>query len=394
MYFKKIIFIVLGLSLLVTACTTTPVALPTAVPLAVVPTLPPPTPTTPPIPNTPTPPPPTATHTPPPNTPTPRATQTPLPVDPVINILEPANQSQLMVGDAVVIRGLAQVDATHSVWVSLFTGDGRLLLDEQAEITRQGNSNTATWLVTISVPPNVIGINQLLATVRDTGNQIVAQIDYAVNLAVDTEVAERYLILDEPVLGQNVIAGHYMVVQGYSRLPSGNRIYIEVYGNDCQDLIADVSFLVGGTGSWFGYPDLPDDYEGRACLIAYAGIRGEPNWRETQTSVTVLAEDDPAASGITFLYPSDEIVLSAGDTFKTFGIAFNAVDRKVKVSIFLAGGELVAQVEDVPTDRLGYWEAEIQIPPGIEGPAILDIITGEAGDFGHAQTTQIIIINP
>ena len=393
-------FIIL-LVLIITACAgTTPSAtlppLPTSASQAKLPTLPPATPTTDQLPptldltksnpqSTPT-----DSVTRPPTS-TPRPTRTPKPLDPIVNIINPSANSFVEVGQATVLSGLTQLNPTETIWISLITNDGRLILDEEAIVERR-QSGSSNWEVALELPLSVTGIVQLRATVRNDEGEILAETQHPVHLLVNTETANRYILLDKPTQGENLIAGHYALLQGYAKNPSLNRITVEVFAEDCQTSIAEESFVVGGSGKWFGLPNLPEDVVGPACVAAYAGNRGEANWREVQTVVNILPKDDPAATGVTIVNPIADSIYRPGETISTWGVIYNAVDNQAVVSLILEDGQLLAR-EEVTVDRLGYWEFSLPLPADVAGIAAFDVTTGEAGDFGHAQTQHLITIS-
>ncbi len=391
------LFVTLPLILLLAACNASPpppslpalptsaaiVALPTELPASPTSPLPPtsqPAPTEETIPAT-------ATF---PPTPTPRPTATPKPVDPLVNIINPAPNSQVEVGAPVKLSGLTQLNQTDSVWISLFSNDGRLIFAQEAEIERRtiGSSN---WEANVDLPPSMTGIAMLEASVQSEDGEILAQAAQTNNFYVNTEAANRYILLDEPIERQNVVAGHYVVLRGYSQNPSLNRITVEIFAEDCQTSISKESFVVSGTGAWFGLPNVPENITGEACVAAYTGARGEENWREVQTRINILPKDDPASTGVLIINPPVDAAFKPGETMSAWGVIYNAVDREAVVSLILEDGQLLTR-EEITVDRLGYWEADILLPTDVAGIASFDVTTGEAGDFGHAQTQRLIAL--
>jgi hypothetical protein len=321
---------------------------------------------------------------------TPRPSATPDAVEPFLNFQTPVENSSFLLGSQLTAGGFAQLNPEQSIWISLISNDGRLLIDIEAVATLQ-SSNTYSWQGTLTVPPHVNGPVRLVGTVRDTDNQILSQAERPVFLALDTTTEDRFMLMREPVIGQIAVSGYYLQMQGTSLVPSGNFITVEIWHEQCRTLADRVGFSVGGGGAWYALPVVPVDVTGPACVLAYAGRRGDPNWREAQITISILPPDDPDAAGIYLLQPRENMAADPGQTFTANGTALNPVDDVVMVTVSLENGQILAQ-EEVEVSPRGYWEIEITLPADVEGVAALTVRSGEAGDVGHAEIQRLFTI--
>lgn len=389
---KPTFFLLTTLILLLAACGAP--ALPTPIPTAQVPTAAP----------THTPPPPTrelspvtrATSTalpPSPTNPPTRPTATPAPVTPIISISQPAaGDLSLVLGSELVLSGLAQRNEPQTIWVTLITPDRIVLVDTPATFSRSGG-NTDAWQASFTVPEFIVGPAQLQATIRDSQNQIVVAEVRAVTLTLDASRTPRFLALQRPVYNQNVVAGYYLFMDGQTGLPAGGLITMKILTDDCQTEAARQSFAIGGGyGSyWYGYIGVPRNLSGPACAIAYFGTPGADNWRQALVPINILAETDEAAAGIFIVNPTAGSVARAGQSFAISGLAYNAVDDTVLVTITLDGGQILSQATAV-VDDFGYWELNLTLPPDIAGSAAISAVTGLPGDDYYVETQLLLTI--
>lgn len=377
----KLVFTFFILVLLLVACAG-PAPMPTQAPIA---QLPPPTATTLPATrdlaepvNTPLP------TIPPPTRP---PTATPTPVDVWINVTNPKEGADLVMGSDVVIRGLVQKEAAQTIWLSLVSATGHLLAEVQA---REGETS---WEASFSIPQNVSGTAFLQAAVRDEAGTVLGENNTRVNLALNADATDRFLVFAMPVFGETAVSEFNILFSGQTKLPANNTVTIEIWEN-CETSVARQRFILGRSPNsfpWQGFVVVPKDLVGRACAVATSGEVGADNWREAQTVIDVLPQDHPDARGVALGYPPPNQTITAGSSLTLYGTALNVREGPVTVSVMLDNGRVVGQSSAV-TDYWGYWEAEITLPVDIVGIAEVTIAAGEQGEDNYAETSTLITI--
>ncbi|MCA9938066.1 MAG: hypothetical protein KC418_05460 [Anaerolineales bacterium] len=386
------LFLLTG-TLLLCACNAP--SLPTPIPTVLVPTT---TPTNaPPLPTRDLAQIPVATATPLPAFPTPlppHPTDTPTPIAPIISIGQPTADVSLVLGSELTVSGLAQRNEGQTIWVTLITPDRVLLVDMPAEVSQSGG-NTDGWRASFTVPEFIIGPAQIQATIRDSQNQIITAQALAVNLALDVNRTPRYITLDHPLTDQIAVAGYYLFMDGLTGLPTGGLLTMKILMDDCQTETAKFSFpITGGYGGyWYGYIGVPRNVAGPACAVATFGTPGEDTWRQALVPINILPKTDEAAAGIFIVSPASNSTALAGKGFALSGLAYNAIDDMVLVTITLDGGQVLSQ-GTAAVDDFGYWELTLTLPPDVEGSADISVITGLPGDEGYAETHLLITILP
>jgi hypothetical protein len=374
----------IGLVALLAACNQEP--LPTPMSLAIVPTIPPAPTFLPPTTDL------TAMASAPaavtaPATVLPAPTFTPAPLRPGIDIGAPDADADLTMGSDIVARGLVQRDPSHTVWLSLITYNGLLLVESQAVVEDLG------WRAGLTVPLVVSGAASLTASIRDESGETLAQYQIPVSLVLDTESTDRYLALFRPVSGDSAMAGFNLFFDGRAQRPVNNTVTISVWSDDCMTQVARQSFVLRGSGYWQGFVVIPRTVSGPGCAIAHFGTPGEETWREAQVPVQILANDDENARGITIGNPPGGSTMTAGQEMLVYGTALNASEESVQVSVLLENGRIISQTNTV-TDYWGYWELPVLLPVDIEGPAAIIASAGEPGANNYAETQALISIKP
>jgi hypothetical protein len=387
-HFRLALFCLCLMAATLVACGNQPPVIPTQIPVAALPTA------------SPTVLPPTrdlnqpansvATMTPAPS-PTPRPpTATPTPADVWVRIAVPEEGATMLMGSDVIVRGLMQRNPAETVWVSLFSATGRLLVEAQARLGEN------SWEAGFAVPETVSGTAFLAATVRDAAGEPLATDRLRVELALDAATSERFLVLMQPLVEETAVVGFNLLFAGQTLLPAGNVITVEVWAN-CEERVAQQSFVMGRSSRsfpWQGFLVVPKDMApGVACAIARAGEPGTENWREAGRLITVLAQDDPQAQGIRLGYPPANAAVTAGEALLLYGTALNVSEGPVTVSMSLANGRAIGQVSTV-SDFWGYWETTITIPIDVEGEAQITITAGEPDDDTYSEMTTLVTVNP
>ena len=199
---RKFFVITLVLLTALAACGNPSPSIPTQVPLAELPTEPPPSPTSLPPTRDLNAPMPTveggaaieATAV--PDNPTPRPTATATPISPIINLSNPDNGAQIVLGSDIVVRGLSQMEASQTISVTLLSANGRTLN------SAAGVVNPVGWEAGLHVPTSSSGSATLQASILDSAGAVLAQDSASVVLVLDTANSDRYLALYNPVEGK------------------------------------------------------------------------------------------------------------------------------------------------------------------------------------------------
>lgn len=376
-------FVLILLMSLFVACGNDPgPAVPTRLPAAELPTEPPPSPT--PLPPTRD----LSTATPEPATAVPEppalpVTAVPTPVEARLSLSAPDNGAQLLLGSDIVVRGLAQLDATHSVSVTLFSPTGHILS------SATGVVNAVGWEAGLQVPENISGAATLRANVVDGNGNVLAQDSATVNLVLDAAASDRYLALYNPVEGDTAVAGYFLFFDGRAQQPVGSRITIALWMDECQTQVASFTLTMEGSGYWQGQLGIPANVAGPGCAIASFGTPGEAAWREVQIPINVLAADSEEATGVTIINPAAGSAFPSGQTLYLSGTAFNAA--RVQVSVLLENGRIVGETSAVP-NSLGLWEAELLLPFDVAGPAEITVVAQDASSAPLAETRRVMTI--
>lgn len=321
--------------------------------------------------------------------PTPPPTATPTPVDVWVRIAVPEEGASVVMGSDVIVRGLVQRAADHTVWLSLYSATGRLLAETQA------GTGENSWEAGFTVPQSVSGTAFLEAAVRDAAGELLATGRTRIELALDAATSDRFLVLMQPLVDETAVAGFNILFDGRVLLPANNTITVEIWEN-CAERVAQQSFIMGRSSTsfpWQGFVVVPEDLTGPACAVARAGEPGADNWREAQRLITVLPQDDPEARGVRLGSPTENVNIAAGDSLLLYGTALNVSEGPVAVSVVLDNGRTISQAATT-SDYWGYWEVSVNLPGDVVGSAQVTITVGDPEDDNYAETTTLITINP
>ena len=378
------LLLIIGLVLLIGACSQPSDVVPTLAPVAAIPTLPPEATAMPPTPE------PIITDTPAPTTPettTEPLTAVPTPVQPMINLSAPEEGIDVLMGAEIAARGLAQLDpAVHSVVVELVSPNGRVLTTSDASTNEMG------WEANLTVPEFVSGVGLLQVSIRDEEGNVLALDQTTITLVLDTAVTDRYLALYRPTVGETSVAGYNLFFDGRAQRPVSNKVVISVWADNCQKQVAAQSFDLGGSGYWQGFIIVPQDAAGAACAVAHFGEPGEETWREAQIPIILYPADDPDAKGIVVGNPAPNSHISAGGEVRLYGTVYNAVNESVMISVLLDNGRIISEQFAAP-DYWGYWETWLNLPYDVLGPAQITVSTGDPNKDNYAETITTIIID-
>ena len=319
-----------------------------------------------------------------------RVTPVPTSVNTVVNIITPDAESNLLMGSLVELFGLVQKEEADTVWVSLVTANGRLLVEQQATL------NDIGWDVLIPVPAFVSGAATLQARVLDGAGVVQNMYQHPVMLVPNKETADRYLLLYRPELDETAVSGFNVIFDGEMKFPVNNTVTVSIWADECRTRVASQNYVLGSSSKpfyWQGFVIVPRDVTGAVCAVASFGEPGEANWREAQMPINVLPTDHRDAKGIRIGQPTDGSELIAGEKLLIYGTALNVADADVLVSILMENGRIVSQTPAV-TDYWGYWEVSLSLPFDVAGLAQIIVETGKDNDFADAVNTVLIVPPP
>jgi hypothetical protein len=329
---------------------------------------------------------PTALPTEPP--PTRPPTVTPTPVDTWVKVTNPEEGANIVMGSDITIRGLVEKEPEHTIWLSLVSATGHLLAEIQA---REGETS---WEAGFNVPQSVSGTAFLNATVRSEAGDILSENSTRVNLILDADSTERFLVFSQPEYGKLAVSEFNILFSGQTKLPAGNRVTIEIWAG-CQEPVTQQTFILGRSPNsfpWQGFVVVPRDLVGRACAVATSGEIGTETWREAQTVIDVMPQDHPEARGVSLGYPPPNTTIAAGESLTLYGTAMNVREGPVTVSVLLDNGRMIGQ-SATTTDYWGYWETAVTLPVDVLGAAEVTVAAGEQGDDNYAETETLITIS-
>ncbi|MEM7336745.1 MAG: hypothetical protein AAF490_32030 [Chloroflexota bacterium] len=310
---------------------------------------------------------------------TPAPTRTATPVNAVLNIIDPAENETVVMGQTYIVNGLVEREEDQTVWVSLISSNGRLLVEQQAEFNDFG------WRVDMVIPKFVSGAAEMVAVLRNPDGVIVSSYRQKFTLFPDTVNEQQYLILTNPEPEDTGVSGFNIFFDGQIKRPTNNRVTITLYGEEnCQTRIARQSFTLGASVNefyWSGFAIPSHSYAGPACAVASFGNPGAEDWREAQVPMTIFATDDENASGIHIANPRvDNLEFFAGQEIVVFGTAANISQREVFLSLLLENGRIVEQ-KPILTNFWGYFETVITLPLDVIGFAQIIVETGDDDIF-------------
>ena len=290
-----------------------------------------------------------------------------------VNITSPNVDQTILQGHEAAVSGLVQLDAGDTLSVNLVAATGYTLAQADVEL-----NNFNSWQGTVSAPHSVGGPAEIQAAVIDREGNVVALDTVSVLLMVDQDSTDRYLALFRPTGETMVVAGYHLFFDGLAQLPVDNLLSISVWNESCLNELARQSYRLRGSGYWQGFLPIPGNIVGPICAIAHFGTPGDPDWREVQVPLTVIAKSDEQAKGITIGNPPPERNLVPGKTLLFYGTAYNTPDNQILVSVLLENGRLLTESMAI-VDFFGYWEIELYIPADAAGPALIEASFGQRG---------------
>jgi hypothetical protein len=202
---------------------------------------------------------------------------------------------------------------------------------------------------------------------------------------------EGFIALSQPSQGSMAVAGHSLFFEGQLQREGGGRLKLAVW-LDCQTEVADYNFSVRSSTPWQGYVILPEDISGPACAVATIGEQGQAGWLAAQIPITLLSQDDEQAIGVNIANPGSGRTVRGGTTLLVNGVAYNAPSGGIQVQVALANGRIIANAAVQP-DFYGYWEATVNLPPDVDGQAVVQAAL-ETNGTPLASTQRLINLLP
>jgi hypothetical protein len=366
---------------MIVACNET--ALPTPVPTAALPITPPPTTAATALPATrdlatATQPPPTATSVVP--TLQPSATSTPV-IAPILSIGSPAAGARLPLGSEVEVSGFSHSLPGMILQLGLISETGWTLSSATAELDASG------WRGTLPIPATVSGSAELQAVLLDAGGGLLASDSIPVFVELAEPRPESYLTLIRPPSGMIAAAGHAFYGDGNLRSETGGSIRFSILVDDCQEEIAHYAFTLRGSTYWQAYVILPEEVAGPACAVVMKEQPGSEGFMAAQVPITIFPRDDERGVSVAIANPAAGQRIAGGQTITVNGVAYNAPEGRVHITIMLANGRMLTDTM-LDADRYGYWELEISLPPDVDGQVQIQASLGDT--LTPAATTQLI----
>ena len=100
------------------------------------------------------------------------------------------------------------------------------------------------------------------------------------------------------------------------------------------------------------------------------------------------------ATGVMISNPRADRNYVWGETVLVTGVAYNIPGRMVNIEILMEeNGQVVAEAED-DADFYGYWSAEVTLPPGAEGEAVVRVTTGDRAQPDSESEVNFNIVPP
>lgn len=302
---------------------------------------------------------------------TPRPTGTP--VTPIISITAPETGAEIILGSEIRVGGLLQIRPGQRVVAALVSATGYQLALSDGVVEENG------WRATLLVPENVTGLGQVQAAILDPDGSVAAISARDVKLALDTTRTTSYLVISRPGLGDIAVADHNLFFDGTLQRYGGGFLRLSIWTEDCQTKVAEHGFSMRGSSYWQGFVVIPRDVLGPACAIASIGTPGDPNWREAQVPITIMAKGDEEAVGVLIASPLNGQTVLSGETILIYGTAYNAPDGEIFLSVLLNNGRIITETIIEP-DTWGYWEQSIVLPFDVSGQAIITAGLGDPAD--------------
>lgn len=328
-----------------------------------------------------------ATATSPPPTPTssiptsiPTATSTPV-IAPILSIGSPAEGARLPLGGDVIVSGFSHSLPGMILQVGLVSETGLTIASTTAELDAGG------WQGTLSIPATVYGSAELQAVLLDAGGGLLASDSIPVFIELAEPRPESYLTLIRPPAGMVAAAGHAFYADGNLRSDSGGAMRFSVLVNDCQEEVAHYAFTLRGSTYWQAYVILPEEAQGPACAVVTKDQPGSEGWLAAQVPITIFPRGDERGVSVAIANPAEGQRIAGGQTITINGVAYNAPDDQVHLTVALANGRMLTDTA-LPTDRFGYWELELSLPPDVDGQAQIHASLGDT--LAPIASTQLL----
>ena len=322
------------------------------------------------------------------NTPTPVvSSREPTPLPPSgVNITLPNEDTRYKLGEELIAGGRAQLTPSEYISVTLLSATGIRLDQTRAEV----NENN-TWQAALNIPYSVTGPAYLVAAVNDQDNLVKSADQITVVLQLPDEQEGRAIELYRPGIGDLAVTGYYMLFDGWVEQPVNNLVTVSLWDEECRVQAAIDSFRLNGSGIWWGLLFVPTILDGRVCATARFGTPGEDGWREAQTVIEVLPGGDNGSSGIVIAVPRIDVEIGADQSTTIEGLAFDAPDGLVAVSVLLDNGRLLTE-GITGVERFGYWDITLFIPHNAEGSAHIIVSSGSPGGEDYIEIRSPITI--
>ncbi|MCB8924346.1 MAG: hypothetical protein H6652_01830 [Ardenticatenaceae bacterium] len=241
---------------------------------------------------------------------------------------------------------------------------------------------TGTWSVTTPLHPRRTGP----ATLHVRAAGVDATVPVTLRLP-DDETAGAIVTVNQPLMGDVVVAGQTLLISGESRNLIDNKIQVGLFGcpaDTDENLEASIEFEAGN-GTWRAQIILPEtaatNCDTARLRVTTGGLTsGDPSvtWASDQFLTLVPASDERA--NLFTVLEANQLRFNPGRATELVGTAVNAVDGQIEVAL-VRDGTVIATVTAVP-DVFGYWEATLTPPADAQpGELQLRLSTGADDDY-------------
>ncbi len=287
-----------------------------------------------------------------------------------LTIVYPRNGGQTIIGQSLEIEGYLQPGSEQPVELLLLNGDKTIAAQTVV-------SSLDGWFQTsLSIPINIQGNVELVAI---SDNQTT---DVAISLVENPNALSQSITLDRPTSSQVAVANYFLFFEGSlnTKLVDDTLTFGLAIDN-CQTVVAKQSLtLLPEDSFWHGTLQVPNGISGPACAIAWTGTYGEPDWREIQVPLEVLAEA-PSTPEIIVGNPQNS-PLFPGQISTIYGTATRPANSQILVTAFTKDESFNADYS-VSVQENGYWEFEVAIPTEATGRLFLDLQIEGDDDFNR-----------
>jgi hypothetical protein len=240
---------------------------------------------------------------------------------------------------------------------------------------------TGSWSATSPIPPQRTGPAAL--HVRAAGADVIIP----VQLQLAQDETSTIVTVNQPLVGDIVVAGQTLLISGESRNLIDGKIQVGLYGcptDTDENLEANIEFTAGN-GTWRAQIIVPetaatncDKARLRVTTGGLASNDPQVAWASDQLLTLVTPNDDRA--NLFTVWEPTQLRFGPGQATEVIGTAVNAVAGQLEIAL-LRDGEVIVAETAVP-DLFGYWEISLTPPADAAlGETQLRLSTGSGDTY-------------